>query len=204
MPTSSCQPCGTSSAGTWRRRRGSKKQRQESRWALFVSSDEGCLMARRSLTIAEVMTLTALVAADLALIPFDVWSLLLFPVYLALFVSLNVVIVQAFVLGRPLGPFHYTFIVASAVASIVISELMFAAGYSEDDGSWVAWGGACLLTALLARGSGVLVSRRAASRRERAVVRDRTTAVPWRRGAYRVRLFCHRDAPFSLGRARSR
>ncbi len=130
-------------------------------------------MVRSSLTIAQVMTLTALVAVDLAMIPFDMWYLLVFPVFLAWFVSLNVVIVQAFVLGRPLGPFHYTFIVAGTVASIVITGVL---GWFDGNDRVELWLGACVLTLLLAWGSGRLASRRAARRHRQVDVRDHAKA----------------------------
>ena len=83
-------------------------------------------MAKASLSIACVMKLTALLAVDLAVIGSDPWGMLGWRGVLFPLLSLNMVLVQAFILGRPLRAFHYAFLTFGMVSSIV--EVRFVGG----------------------------------------------------------------------------
>jgi len=78
----------------------------------------------RGLSIALVMRLTALVALNLAvlrLMPVIPES----PPFLFALVVLDIVLVQAVALGRPLRAFHYTFLIVGVLSTGLITALAF-------------------------------------------------------------------------------
>lgn len=82
-------------------------------------------MPPRTTSIAFVMRLTAIIALNLAVIRFVPGMLFqLLPFVFAIAV-IDLVLVQAFGLGRPLGSSHYTFIVAGLFSTAVVSIIAF-------------------------------------------------------------------------------
>ena len=81
-------------------------------------------MPGKGLSIALVMRLTALVALNLALLrlmPVIPES----PPFLFALVVLDLVLVQAVALGRPLRAFHYTFLIVGVLSTGLITALAF-------------------------------------------------------------------------------
>jgi hypothetical protein len=78
-------------------------------------------MAGKSISIAFLMRLTALVALNLALLSNVPLLFVTSPVVFALLVSLNLVLIQAVLLNRPLQSFHDTFLVVFAVSSVAFT-----------------------------------------------------------------------------------
>jgi hypothetical protein len=84
-------------------------------------------MSERNVSIALLMKLTALAAVNLGLFVFADMRPMVSPLETApgffIVAALNLVIVQSVILGRPLGAFHFTFLVVGTLASIVVTFL---------------------------------------------------------------------------------
>ena len=73
-------------------------------------------MSNQGISLSLLMKLVALIALDLAFLrvqPYRLQS----PLFLFALVTLDLVIIQTFILGRRIGPFHYTFLIVGLVAS---------------------------------------------------------------------------------------
>lgn len=80
-------------------------------------------MASGRVSLALIMRLTVLVALNLALLRDLAWMLRV-PVFFFIVAAINVVLVQAVVLGRPLGVFHAAFLILGTVFAIVSNVLI--------------------------------------------------------------------------------
>jgi hypothetical protein len=83
-------------------------------------------VSKQGVSLSLIMKLVGLIALDLAFLrvqPYRLQS----PLFLFALVTLDLVIIQTFVLGRGLGPFHYTFLVVGLVASLTL-HMFFANG----------------------------------------------------------------------------
>ena len=76
-------------------------------------------MSKQGISLSLLMKLVALIALDLAFLrvqPYRLQS----PLFLFALVTLDLVIIQTFILSRRLGPFHYTFLIVGLVASLTL------------------------------------------------------------------------------------
>jgi hypothetical protein len=76
-------------------------------------------VSKQRVSLSLLMKLVALIALDLAFLrvqPYRLES----PLFLFAFVTLDLVIIQTFILRRRLGPFHYTFLIVGLVASLTL------------------------------------------------------------------------------------
>ena len=76
-------------------------------------------MSNQGISLSLLMKLVALIALDLAFLrvqPYRLQS----PLFLFALVTLDLVIIQTFILGRRIGPFHYTFLIVGLVASSIL------------------------------------------------------------------------------------
>ena len=76
-------------------------------------------MSKQGVSLSLTMKLVALIALDLAFLrvqPYRLQS----PLFLFALVTLDLVIIQTFMLSRRLGPFHYTFLIVGLVASFTL------------------------------------------------------------------------------------
>ena len=76
-------------------------------------------MSEQSVSLSLIMKLVALIALDLAFLrvqPYRLQS----PLFLFALVTLDLVIIQTFILSRRLGPFHYTFLIVGLIASLTL------------------------------------------------------------------------------------
>jgi hypothetical protein len=102
-------------------------------------------MAGAKVTIALIMKFTALVALNLALFPPRVADRALeSPVFCFMLAALNVVVIQAVVLGRPLRTFHHTFLVVGILSSIALTVISYPwagpwKGVASASGILMAW-----------------------------------------------------------------
>jgi hypothetical protein len=78
-------------------------------------------MAGTRVSIAVLMKLTAIVAVNLALIRFAPAIAFRMPPFLFLIVLLDLALVQAVALGRPLGTFYFAFLIAGVVSTAAIT-----------------------------------------------------------------------------------
>jgi hypothetical protein len=83
-------------------------------------------MAAQRVTIALIMKFTAQVALNLALLPPVADRAPESPVICFMLVALNLVAIQAVLLGRPLRTFHHTFLAVGTVSSIALTVLSYA------------------------------------------------------------------------------
>jgi hypothetical protein len=74
-------------------------------------------MSERRPSTGNLMGLVAVVAANLFLLTQGITLLLGQPLYLYLFVSLNMVLIQAVVRGKPLRRSHATFLILAAICA---------------------------------------------------------------------------------------
>ena len=80
-------------------------------------------MAGQRVTIALMMKFTALVALNLALLLPVADRAPESPVICFMLAALNLVVIQAVLLGRPLQTFHHTFLAVGTVSSIALTAL---------------------------------------------------------------------------------
>ena len=80
-------------------------------------------MAGHRVTIALMMKFTALVAMNLALFLPVADRALESPVICFMLAALNLVVIQAVLLGRPLQTFHHTFLAVGTVSSVALTAL---------------------------------------------------------------------------------
>src|SRR5262245_599944 len=80
-------------------------------------------MAGQRVTIALMMKFTALVALNLALLLPVTDRALESPVICFMLAALNLVVIQAVLLGRPLQTFHHTFLAVGTFSSIALTAL---------------------------------------------------------------------------------
>jgi len=76
-------------------------------------------VSKQGVSLSLIMKLVALIALDLAFLrvqPYRLQS----PLFLFALVTLDLVIIQTFILSRCLGPFHYTFLIVGLVASLTL------------------------------------------------------------------------------------
>src|SRR4051794_28152590 len=110
-------------------------------------------MAGRGFTLASMMKFTAIVAVDLALWPGVADLAPESPLVAFIFASLNVVIIQSALLGRPLRTFHHTFLVSGTVSSIAFTVLTLGSA----PGPWKA--AASAMGVIVAWAVGLLAAR---------------------------------------------
>ncbi len=76
-------------------------------------------MSKQGISLALLMKMVALIALDLAFLrvqPYRLES----PLFLFALVTLDLVIIQTFILGRRIGPFQYTFLIVGLLASLTL------------------------------------------------------------------------------------
>jgi hypothetical protein len=81
-------------------------------------------VSSQGVSLSLLMKLVALIALDLAFLRFQPF-LPQSPLLLLALVTLDLIIIQYFILGRPLGTFHYTFLIVGLVASLSLHTFSF-------------------------------------------------------------------------------
>ncbi|AGA28582.1 hypothetical protein [Singulisphaera acidiphila] len=81
-------------------------------------------MSDKGIPLSRMMKFTALIALNCALVKANP-SIPQSPLLLFALVMLDIVLVQAVILGHPLRAFHYTFLVVGFAASLAITEVAF-------------------------------------------------------------------------------
>ena len=76
-------------------------------------------MSKQGVSLSLLMKLVALIALDLAFLRVQP-SRIQTSLFLFALVTLDLVIIQTFILGRRLGPFHYAFLIVGLVASLML------------------------------------------------------------------------------------
>jgi hypothetical protein len=76
-------------------------------------------VSKQGVSLSLIMKLVALIALDLAFLRAQTYRLQS-PLFLFTLVTLDLVIIQTFILSRRLGPFHYTFLIVGLVASLTL------------------------------------------------------------------------------------